>query len=72
MEKSNEQVYLDLSIYIIISKIVMYEFWCYYLKLKYGGKVKLCYVDTGSVIIYIKLKMLKQDLILKIIKKEKL
>ena len=32
----------------------MYEF-CYdYVKLKYGEKAKLCYMDTDSFIVYIK------------------
>ena len=37
-----------------LSKTVMYEFWCDYLKLKYGGKAKLCYINTESFIVYIK------------------
>ena len=32
----------------------MYEFWYDYMKLKYGGKGKLCYMDTDSFIVYIK------------------
>ena len=35
-----------------LSKTVMYEFWCDYLKLKYSGK--LCYMNTESFIAYIK------------------
>ena len=32
----------------------MYDF-CYgYVKSKYGEKLKLCYMDTGSFIVYIK------------------
>ena len=33
----------------------MYEFWYNYIKLKYGEKVKLCYMDTGSFLAYIKM-----------------
>ena len=51
----NKPVYLGLSI-LEISKIVMYEFWYYYVKLKYGEKAKLCYIDTDSFIVYIKTK----------------
>ena len=32
----------------------MYEFWYDYVKRKYGEKIKLCYIDAGSFIIYIK------------------
>ena len=32
----------------------MYEFWHNYVKLKYREKVKLCYMDTDSFIVYIK------------------
>ena len=41
----NRPVYLGLSI-IEISKIVMYEFWYYYLKLKYEEKAKSYYMIT--------------------------
>ena len=46
-------VYLGLWIWEI-SKIVMCEFWFDYLKLKYGEKPKLYYIDTDSFIVYIK------------------
>ena len=49
----NKPVYLYLSV-LEISKIVMYEFWYDYIKPKYGEKVKLCYMDTDSFIVYIK------------------
>ena len=32
----------------------MYEFWHDYVKHKYGEKAKLCYMDTGSFLVYIK------------------
>ena len=35
-----------------ISKTVMYEFWYDYVKSKYGGETKLCYMDTDSFIGY--------------------
>ena len=41
----NKSVYLGLSV-LELSKILMYEFWYDYVKLKYGEKVKLCYMDT--------------------------
>ena len=45
----NKPVYLCLSI-IDLSKTAMYEFW-YIVKLKYGEKVKLCYLETDSFIV---------------------
>ena len=39
--KMNEPVYLGLSI-LEISKTLMYEFWCDYMKPKYDDNVKLC------------------------------
>ena len=34
----------------------MYEFWYNYVKPKYSEKAKLCYMDTGSFIVYIENK----------------
>ena len=51
--KMNKPLYLGASI-LDISKTLMYKFWYDYLKPKYGGRVKLCYTDTDSFIIYIK------------------
>ena len=50
--KMNKPVYLGMSI-LDISKTLMYEFWYRYLKPKYKGKVKLCYMDTDSFVINI-------------------
>ena len=46
----NKSAYLGLSI-LELSKILIYELWYNYVKPKYGEKVKLCYMDTGSFII---------------------
>ena len=51
-------VYLGLSI-LELSKIVTYEFWYNYVNLKYGRKAKLCYMETDSFIVYIKILNLK-------------
>ena len=49
----NKPVYLGLSI-LELSRILMFEFWYDYVKPKCGRKAKLCYMDTGSFIVYIK------------------
>ena len=51
--KVNKPVYPGLSI-LEISKTLMHEFWYDYLKPKYGDNVKLCYMDTDSLIVHIK------------------
>ena len=43
--KMNKPIYLGLSI-LEISKLLMYKFWYDYMKPKYDGNVKLCYMDT--------------------------
>ena len=40
----------------------MYEFWYDYVKPKYGEKVKLCYTDTYSFIVYIKTGNMYKDI----------
>ena len=59
--KMNKPIYLGLSI-LEISKIIMYEFWYDYVKKKYGDMVKLCYVDTDSLIMNIKIKDIYKDI----------
>ena len=49
----NKPFYLGLSI-LELSKILMYEFQYDYVKPKYDEKVKLCYMDTNTFIVYIK------------------
>ena len=53
--KVNKPVYLGMSI-LDVTKTLMYEFWYDYVKTKYQDKAQLCYMDTGSFIIHIKLK----------------
>ena len=57
----NKPVYLGLSI-PELSKILMYDFWCDYAKPEYGEKAKLCYMDTGSFILYIKTDEIYKDI----------
>ena len=59
--KMNKPIYLGLSI-LEISKILMYEFWYDYMKLKYGNDVKLCYMDTDSFIMNIKTNDFYEDI----------
>ena len=54
-------VYLGLSI-LTLSKILMYEFWYNYVKLKCDQKAKLCYINTGSFIVYIKTDDIYKDI----------
>ena len=65
----NQPVSLGLSI-LELSKILMYESWYDNVKLKKGEKVKWRYMDTDSLIVYIKqkicTKMLKLEFILQI------
>ena len=49
----NKPVYLGLSI-LELSKILMYDFSHDYVKPKYGEKVKLCYMDRDSFIVFTK------------------
>ena len=59
--KMNKPIYLGLWI-LEISKIIMYEFWYDYMKKKYGDMVKLCYMDTDSLIMNIKTKDFYKDI----------
>ena len=54
-------VYLGLLI-LELSKIIRYEFWYEYVKLKHGEKAKLCYIDTDSFIVYIKTDDIYKDI----------
>ena len=58
--KMSKPIYLGLSI-LEISKIIMYEFWYDYTKKKYGDMVKLCYMDTDSLIMNIKTEDFYKD-----------
>ena len=49
----NKPVYLGQAI-LDLSKIVMYEFHYSYMLPKYGENLKLCYMDTDSLVYHIK------------------
>ena len=57
----SKPIYLGQAI-LDISKTLMYEFWCDYIKPKYGDMARLCYMDTGSFIIYIKTEDFYKDI----------
>ena len=57
----NKLVYSGLSI-LELSKIVMYEFWYDYVKAKFGGKTKLCYLETECFSVYIKADDISKDI----------
>ena len=57
----NKLVYLGLSI-LLLSKILMHEFWNDYVKLKYDEKAKMCYMDTDTFIVYIKTNDIYKDI----------
>ena len=59
--KMNKPLSLSASI-LDISKTPMYKFWYAYLKPKYEDKVKLCYTDIDSYIIYIKTEDFFEDI----------
>ena len=59
--KMNKPIYLGLSI-LEISEILMYEVWCDYMKPKYGDNIKLCYLDTDSFIMNIKIEDFYKDI----------
>ena len=57
----NRPVCLGLSI-LELSRILMYEFRYGYVKLKYGEKTKLYYMDTDSFIVYRKTDDIYKDI----------
>ena len=57
----NKSVYLGLST-LENSKILVYEFWYDYIKLKYQQNAKLCYMDTDRFLIHTKAKDVYEDI----------
>ena len=51
--KINKPIYLGQA-ELDLSKTLMFEFWCDYLKPMYGDKIRLCYTDTDNFIMLIK------------------
>ena len=61
--KMNKQVYLGLSI-LKICKIIMYTFWYDYIKPKFQGNAKLCYMELTALLFILKLKIFMKMLLL--------
>ena len=59
--KMNKPIYLGQAI-LDISKTLMYEFWYNYIKPEYGDKVKLCYMETDSLIMHIETEDFYKDI----------
>ena len=57
----SKPIYVGVAI-LDISKTLMYEFWYGYLKPKYGDRIKLCYMDTDSLIPFIKTEDSYEDI----------
>ena len=57
----NKPAHLGLSI-LDQSKTVMFEFWCDYVKIKFGKEAKLCCMDTGSFTMYTKTDDIYKDI----------
>ena len=59
--RMNKPVYLG-QVILDLSKTLMYEFRYDYMRLKYGSKVKLCYMDTDSFVCEIETKDFYRDI----------
>ena len=57
----DKPVCLGLSI-LDLSSTVMYKFWYDYVKPKYDKNAKLCYIDTDSLIVHIKVDDIYKDI----------
>ena len=57
----NKPVYFAIS-KLELSKILMYKFWCDYVKPKYSEKIKLCYMDADSFFAYTKAANVYKDI----------
>ena len=67
MEMKLRELYMNKPLYlgqVILdnSKMLMYEYWYDYLRPTYGDKIKLCYMDTDSFIIYVETEDFYKDI----------
>ena len=68
MEMKKREVYMNKPLYLgeailDYSKMPVHEFWYDYLIPMYGDKIKLCYMDTDSFIIYVETEDFYKDII---------
>ena len=59
--RMNKPIYLGQAI-LDLSKTLMFQFWYDYIVPKYGDKAKLCYMDTDSLVMYIKTEDFYKDI----------
>ena len=59
--KINKPIYLGQAV-LDLSKTLMFEFWYDYLKPMYGDKIRLCYTETDSFIMHIKIDDFYKDI----------
>ena len=57
----NKPIYLG-QLILDISNTLMYEFWYDYIKPKYGDNARLCYMDTDSFAMHIKIEDIYKDI----------
>ena len=62
IEMKNIKVKMDKTVYLVIMKTLMFEFWYDCFKPKYQNNAKLCYIDTDSFIISIKREDFYEDI----------
>ena len=67
IEKRKTQILMDNPVYwglliLNLSETIIYEFSYDYIKAKYGQKAKLCYMDTGSFIVHVKIEDIYNDI----------
>ena len=59
--RMNKLVYFALLL-LDLRKTLMYEFWYDYVKPKYDENAKLCYMDTDSVLVHVKIDDIYKDI----------
>ena len=57
----NKPIYLG-QLILDISNTLMYEFWYDYIKPKYGDNARLCYMDTDTFVMHIKIEDIYKDI----------
>src|SRR2546421_4796598 len=58
----NRPIYISICV-LDLSKLCMYQFYYDTLKARYGGRIRLCYTDTDSLLVQIQTDDINADLI---------